>query len=342
MPRKRRSFDVALCGYYGFGNLGDEVLAATLTGGLERLGIPRRRQCVLSADPGAISQRFGVAAVNRWRPREVWKALRSSRTLLLGGGGLLQDATSVRSCLYYWGVVRLARRAGCRPWVFGQSIGPLRSRLGRWLARGTLVSCSPRCVRDRPSLELLASMGMSGELAPDPAFLLGAMDRGEADRGNLLVNLRPWDGRYEALCADVVERYAKECGLSLVAVALSPEDAALMERFADEGRLSVETIESVRGPEEIAGIWAMGDRAAGMRLHFVLFSVLCARPVTVLPYDPKVRALAGSCGIPLWEGRGALPNPQSASVDPQQAARQVERVLGQAWTSVREGMADGG
>ena len=51
----------------------------------------------------------------------VVSALRSSETLLLGGRELFQDGTSLRSCLWYWGLVRLRlvmkpkfRAPGCR------------------------------------------------------------------------------------------------------------------------------------------------------------------------------------------------------------------------------------
>ncbi|MEA3507846.1 MAG: hypothetical protein U9R40_02870, partial [Synergistota bacterium] len=89
-----RRFDVALCGYYGFGNLGDELLAEALVGLLVSSGLKRERITVLSADPEATASKLDVEASNRWKPLHVWRTLRRSRSLLLGGGGLLQDSTS--------------------------------------------------------------------------------------------------------------------------------------------------------------------------------------------------------------------------------------------------------
>ena len=47
--------------------------------------------------------------------------------MVSGGGGLFQNATSLRSLLYYAGIVREAIRAGRRTMIFAQSIGPLDS-----------------------------------------------------------------------------------------------------------------------------------------------------------------------------------------------------------------------
>ena len=49
--RPEREFRVALCGYYGFGNLGDELLAEALIAALERCGIKRGEMAMLSASP---------------------------------------------------------------------------------------------------------------------------------------------------------------------------------------------------------------------------------------------------------------------------------------------------
>ena len=142
-----KAYDVVLSGYYGFGNLGDELICRALIDMAIKAGIDKSRLCVLSANPKETSEKFGVAAVDRWNLFEVFRALRQSRSLLLGGGGLFQDSTSLRSSLYYWGVVFLARMAGVRPWAFGQSVGPFRSKLAAKLARNALKHCSPRCVR---------------------------------------------------------------------------------------------------------------------------------------------------------------------------------------------------
>lgn len=36
-----RRYRAVLCGYYGFGNLGDELLASALVEAFEKIGVPR-------------------------------------------------------------------------------------------------------------------------------------------------------------------------------------------------------------------------------------------------------------------------------------------------------------
>ena len=106
-----RRYRVALAGYYGFGNLGDELLLRASLEALERCGVGRDRVVVLSSVPAETSCILGADSVDRWNLSAVRGVLRSSDTLLLGGGGLFQDSTSLLSCLWYQLEIG---RASCR------------------------------------------------------------------------------------------------------------------------------------------------------------------------------------------------------------------------------------
>lgn len=82
-----RKYDLVICGYYGFDNLGDELICLALIEMALEAGLKKDRICVLSSDPRKTKSRFGVASVNRWNILEVLNALRQSRSFLLGGGG---------------------------------------------------------------------------------------------------------------------------------------------------------------------------------------------------------------------------------------------------------------
>jgi len=130
-----KRYRAALAGYYGFGNLGDELLAEAAIATLLRCGVGRSDIVLMSAAPEESRQKFGVDSVNRWKISQVCRALRQSETLLLGGGGLFQDASSLRSCFYYWWLVRAACFFGAVPWALGHSVGPLSPRIGLGLTR---------------------------------------------------------------------------------------------------------------------------------------------------------------------------------------------------------------
>ncbi|GHS95119.1 polysaccharide pyruvyl transferase CsaB [Synergistales bacterium] len=201
-----KRYRVAIAGYYGFGNLGDELLARASVEALERYGVEREHMVILSNDPENSRRAFGTEAVNRWSLIQVSRAIKQSETLLFGGGGLFQDATSVRSCFYYWGLAKLAERWKVKIWALGQSVGPLYTRTGRTMASDALENCHVLQVRDSASLAVCEALKIHPkatsesaegkiELGSDMAFLLTdhlltAM-RNESARPRFLINLRP-------------------------------------------------------------------------------------------------------------------------------------------------------
>jgi polysaccharide pyruvyl transferase CsaB len=116
---------VGVSGYYGFQNAGDEAILEAIVQEIRARG---HQAVVFSNNPAETAQRYGVEAVKRTHPLEVWKALGQIDLLLSGGGGLLQDKTSGLSLWYYLTVMGLARRRGKAVYVFNQSLGPLSKR----------------------------------------------------------------------------------------------------------------------------------------------------------------------------------------------------------------------
>ena len=98
--------EVLLCGYYGFGNAGDEaLLRASIARAREKFGdagvsvlMPNGR-----ARDGAL---FGLKTVSRRNPFAIWRAVRRARVVVFGGGTLLQELTSRRSLWYYTALLR--------------------------------------------------------------------------------------------------------------------------------------------------------------------------------------------------------------------------------------------
>ena len=314
-----KRYRVALAGYYGFGNFGDELLAEAAIAALLRCGVDRERIVLLSAAPEESKQKFGVDSVNRWKMSHVLKTLSQSETLLLGGGGLFQDSSSLLSCFYYWGLVRAARFCGAVPWALGQSVGPLSTRMGRRLTRDALSKCSVVQVRDAASEALCASLGLSVETGDDLALSLADFfakptdnDKPPTPGKKLLVNLRPTAGGFaERLAAAIPPDTA------LIGVALSDEDERLMNRLAKldkNGVLPLTRIERIATMSDALRVFGELDGAAavGMRLHFVVLAAMAGVPVVAAPYDPKVEGFSIKYDIPMWRG-GELPQPRPAS-----------------------------
>ncbi len=295
-------WSVVLCGYYGMGNLGDELLAQSCIQRLTAAGLPRQSLAILSGSPQESQEIHGVMAVNRWSPREVWRTLRESKSLLLGGGGLFQDSTSLRNPFYYWGLVRMAHAAGCRPWALGQSIGPLASPVSRALAKDALGLCRVRAVRDDPSLAQLHQMGYDGYRSGDLVLGLGLdLDGEPGGKPRFLVNLRPWDGQLELRAAEALRTLEVSVEVEKIGLALAPQDRDLMQRLVDEQRLQLDRILLV-DPRQVSQAFAGAQGAFGMRLHFGVLALLAQVPCSLVPYDPKVESFALDWDLPLWTG----------------------------------------
>ena len=161
---------VLLCGYYGEHNLGDDALLEALLQLLPAGVTP----LVTAFDEAQVRERFGVATVQRRSLKAVLAALGRSRALVLGGGSLLQDATSFRSLLYYGLLISAARLQGKPVLLWAQGLGPLRRRRSRALVRPLLAAATGISWRDPQSAELAASLGVRASYGSDAVWALPA------------------------------------------------------------------------------------------------------------------------------------------------------------------------
>ncbi|HLX25797.1 MAG TPA: polysaccharide pyruvyl transferase family protein, partial [Candidatus Cybelea sp.] len=165
-----------LSGYYGFGNLGDDALLEVIVNRL-RARFPSLAIEVLSATPSATSASLHVETTPRWQWRSIREAVARADIVLSGGGGLLQNATSWRSLLYYAAILREAIRGKRKTMIFAQSVGPL-DFWGRLIVRSFCRGLDRATVRDERSRMLLNELvpGARIERTADPVFLYDLPD----------------------------------------------------------------------------------------------------------------------------------------------------------------------
>jgi len=290
-----------LSGYYGFGNLGDEALLQVIVDRL-RARWPACGVDVLSGDPAQTARAYGVDATPRMELARVRGAIDRADVVVSGGGGLLQNATSLRSLLYYGGVVRSAVRAGKPAMIFAQSVGPL-DFWGRAVVRNFCKGVAAATVRDEPSRTLLSSLlpAVRVEQAADPVFLFEAEGEpldlaaeGLAGDGPLVVvSVRRWNGAdaTAAALASTVDRLAGVHGARVAFLPLGgPPDAeaatAVIRRCA-----STPVLLPDYRLAHAAQVIGRASLVIGMRLHALIIAARLAVPFAALPYDPKVDGL---------------------------------------------------
>jgi polysaccharide pyruvyl transferase WcaK-like protein len=169
-PRTR----VVILGWYGSDNTGDEAVLEAIVTALGRRGVTDLH--ALSIDPAKTTSRTGVPASPRsFSSPDTLRALRGARALVLGGGGLIQDRTSLYNLPFSAIYVLLAKLFGLRVIGWGLGVEPLDTRLGRTLARFICASSAYFSVRDAGSKGLLVRAGVPPDqiaISADPAFLL--------------------------------------------------------------------------------------------------------------------------------------------------------------------------
>ncbi|MDQ2908224.1 MAG: polysaccharide pyruvyl transferase CsaB [Candidatus Eremiobacteraeota bacterium] len=313
-----------LSGYYGFGNVGDEALLKVIVAQL-RTRHPLATLDVLSAAPEETAHEFGIAATPRWDQAAIRAAIGRADVVVSGGGGLLQNATSLRSLLYYAGIIRTALRAGKRTMVFAQSIGPL-DFWGKRTVRECCKGLHAATVRDSRSRVLFAPLVPQTpvERTADPVFLYdpppqlgaGADVLGPADP-LVVVSLRKTSHYADGvpLLAAAVDRLAERHGarvafISFGGVADAEASTAVIRKCRSKPMLV-----PCDGLDAIAALIARARLVIGVRLHALILAIRFGIPFLAVPYDPKVGGLIEDIAYPLaplWTpgARGVAATPE--------------------------------
>ncbi|WP_295822377.1 polysaccharide pyruvyl transferase CsaB [uncultured Deinococcus sp.] len=279
---------VAVSGYYGFGNTGDEAIALAITRELKKLG---HTPVLLSNTPEESAALYGCESVARMAPAPLLWALLRSRVVLSGGGGLLQDKTSARTLTYYLSVIQVARLLGKRVVVFNQSVGPLSAGGGRRVAgalRGLRV-----IVRDHTSLDTLNALHVPGEIGGDPALLLEPSPGLTPDPHRVIIaprgDVTDATERLKAVTLELQQRGRRVTALSFMP---DHDDDAAHALGADE-------VISTRDPQVALDTIANSGYVIGVRLHAIILAAAAGTPFSAVAYDPKVQGFADDAGAPV-------------------------------------------
>lgn len=311
-PRPSRNRPLALAGYFGWGNAGDNAIQESLEAGLShRIEVLPLRQ----TRAGAVGRVGGWAGILRQI-----RAIRRSRGLIFGGGGLLKAAGGGgfgASLLEPAMAIALGRP------VFGVGLGvdrahPRGPHVAR-LDRNVLRAFERITVRDRRSHQALEAVGIQPTVTADIAWAHpGARrpSRVEARSGIALVLsqhgvLLGSGGGLAVHLGDAIRE------LELLAIDHGGLDQLAFCRNAQVDDLDVATRDrSPRSAQltdvsrssftEVLDIVGKRHLLIGMRYHSLLAGVLCQVPVIALGGEEKVVTIARQFGIPNFPIDGNL------------------------------------
>ncbi len=99
--RKDYCMKIALSGYYGFDNAGDEALLSAITSSIKRLS-PSANFVVFSGCPERTAALHGIRAVYHKNPWQVFRELLDADLLISGGGSIFPrcNRRALASLLY--------------------------------------------------------------------------------------------------------------------------------------------------------------------------------------------------------------------------------------------------
>jgi len=306
---------IALSGYYGFRNSGDEAVLQSILLALqaegERQGVPIE-PVVLSIRPEETSRMYGVSAVHRMRMGEVARALRECDGLISGGGSLLQDATGLKTIPYYLAVLKMAQFYRKPTFIYAQGIGPVHRPIFYPFIRNVFNKCRYISVRDDESAELLARMGVARskvEVVPDPVMGLplkeGMVKRERDSKPVVGVSVRYWNKDRSELdgLARAIRQIAESRPVTVRFLPFHlPDDAEASRYVIDRlgslpGASAIEVTETAVHPQDMLAEVSGCDLLIGMRLHSLIYAASQEVPLIGISYDPKIDQFLNRLGI---------------------------------------------
>ncbi|HJU81622.1 MAG TPA: polysaccharide pyruvyl transferase family protein [Acidimicrobiia bacterium] len=319
---------VLVCGYYGFGNTGDEAILSVLVEDLRHL----YGDCeisVLSGDPVTTSGHFNVVGIPWQSPADLIAAARRSDLMVLGGGGLIQDYNGFDSSQMLtawhgdviWAEFALFARMLQKPLaIYGVGVGPLHTEEGKDAARLVFSLAATASVRDQESLSLLGEISVSTEkivLGGDPVFRLEptttqAIDSilnmegipvGERTVG---VCLRPWRSglpskEIAAALDEIIED--QDARVVFLPFQVAPTRNENDSHAAHEVMLAMKRgdragiVRGAYGPREKLALFSQFDTVLAMRLHAAMFGLKAGKPTVAIAYDRKVESMMSDLGL---------------------------------------------
>ncbi|MEO0264240.1 MAG: polysaccharide pyruvyl transferase family protein, partial [candidate division WOR-3 bacterium] len=312
---------VLLGGYYGFGNLGDELILRKLVEDLSGL-VGRKNIVVVSGDPENTIKTYGVQAISRFSVESVYEATKFSDFVVVGGGGLIHECSGLdprdifRSFGYnvpFYAVLPLfARMLGKPVFYWAHGVGPIFTNEGRQFAKWFYSLCDVCTVRDRYSFQYLSSLvpDLNPYLDTDPvmAFDFDTIPQVletpfPQNRLKIGINLRPWFGirkTIDEICKAILELGEKDIAIIPIPFDLKLDSEVLRilkERLPGDIVFDPHMGNPVTLEKTISAMRGC-DLLLAMRFHAIMAGMKLGIPTVALSYDVKTDQLSSEEGLP--------------------------------------------
>lgn len=325
---------IVVCGHYGSTNIGDEAIGFSLIQNLKKTK-PDADITILSYNPDESSETFNINSqyllplgirslirgIFKGELRKTLKVIKECDKFILGGGGLFTDEKIF--AIFLWGLHAFCALKYKKPlYMIGQSVGPLNSKIGKWITKKCFSKAEMIVVRDNASKKVLEETGIRNEIqiAPDLAFgiknihnfpyeesiekLNKKVEQNDL-KGYFVVSIRPWKKNTDKLYNNLeqaIGRIVQEYKLLPVLIPfqlINQNDEQLMHKIVDRNTVKYPFLiqKFTQNIFEVIKIIQGAKFTLGMRLHSLIFSIISNTPFVAISYSPKVRNLINDVGL---------------------------------------------
>ncbi|MBI5413868.1 polysaccharide pyruvyl transferase family protein [Candidatus Peregrinibacteria bacterium] len=288
---------IAICGYYGVCNMGDEAILSGLTRVLNA-AYPNSSMELLSAGK---QFPFGVRSFVKalFRPGRFcfpYRTMKNCNLFVLGGGGLFTDEEGpfVSTFWILHGLMALFFKKDVV--CLGISIGPM-NKINDYLAKKLFSSAKLITVRDQRSVNILKKWGIESHLMADFATLIpfdGHKEKNGAPY--IIMSVRPFVKNSESLYkifARFCDMIIKEYGFDIRFIPFhtgASSDRGILNRIFTliHARQHIKIDSYYYNIPELLQVICNSEAVIGMRLHAGILAGLTGTPFVPISYMSKV------------------------------------------------------
>ena len=318
---------VTLLAFIGSNNLGDEAINLSI---LNAFSSSNYELQVISFNPEKTKLLVKIAAVRKCKIinikniRGIKDAINNCDLLICGGGGIIQDQSSIYNLPWFLIFIAFALHKKRKVMLYGVGVGPLYSKISKLLVRRILNKVNKITVRDKRSKEILIENGVNEEIievTADPAISLEITNtfnlKLQPRKKVIAVCLRHWFDIHRLLpmkIAFILNKFIKfrkkenDHFISELAMSLN----YLMSRYEMQlfffpfwvGRDSIvnnDVFKKLNNQNDVI-IWDKevdpltalsilknADLIIGMRLHSIIFAATLRKKFLAINYSQKVK-----------------------------------------------------
>ncbi len=304
---------IIICGNYGAGNLGDEMILAGMLK-LFREHSPKLKITVFSSNPKETSKLYKVKSVLKFPSgirsfikflfsnKKQIKALKNCDYFILGGGGLFGELTFKANII--WGIQGfMALRHKKSLIIYGQSIGKLKGKIKKFIVKKLFKKADYISLRDNVSKSRLEELGIKKEIlvSPDLAFNLVSPPPLKKRKKQIIVALRQLNylpNSFIKEISDFLSKLISEKYKILFVKFQNGEknDENLHKKILKTIRKNsnmeyVKKIPYTKDFNKILQVFSESEFVLGMRLHSIISAMKTKTPFLGINYATKIQDL---------------------------------------------------